>query len=160
MPRYTFVPILLVCSMLAPACTDPDLPTEPTTTVVQTFGTGVTISAVSPTTVIRSGEFLGCPGFSPFLVQFGLVVQGGDTTLLVTQFRVRFTDVNGVTTQQITLPAPVPTVQFGTALNQARSQTFPLSFDPGCGFARRGTVLVIVDGRGGSLIGTTKVPVE
>jgi hypothetical protein len=160
MPRYTFVPILLVCSMLAAACEYPDTPTEPSKTVVQTMGTAVTITVVSPATVSRPGVFLGCPGFSPFSVQFGLVVQTENTTLIVNQFRVRFTDVNGVSTQQITLPAPVPTVQFGTALDQARSQTFPLSFDPGCGFARRGTVFVTVDGRGGSLIGTASVPIE
>src|SRR5262249_10533780 len=126
----------------------------------QTMGTGVTISATTATTVPRPGEFLGCPGgFSAFSVQFGLVVQTGDTTLIVNQFRVRFTDVNGVSTQQITLPAPVPTVQFGTALNQARSQTFPLSFNPGCGFLPTGTVAVVVEGRGGSLVGTATVPV-
>src|SRR5262245_59823788 len=107
MPRYTYVPILLAFSMLAAACDVPDTPTEPTTPVVQSRA--VTISAVSPTTVMRTGGFIGCPGFTPFLVQFGLVVQGDDT-LVVTGFRVRFTDVNGVSTQQITLTAPVPTV--------------------------------------------------
>ena len=120
MPRYTYVPILLALTILAAACDYPDTPTEPSTHTVQTMGTGVTISAVSPTTVTRPGEFLGCPGFLPFSVQFGLVVQSDDTTLIVSQFRVRFTDANGVSTQQITLPAPVPTVQFGTALDQAR----------------------------------------
>jgi hypothetical protein len=160
MPRYTCVPILIAISILAAACDYPNTPTEPSTTTVQTMGTGVTITAVSPTTVVRPGEFLGCPGgFSPFTVQFGLVVQSDNTTVLVSQFRVRFTDANGRSAQQVTLPAPVPTVQFGTALHQAR-QTFPLSFDLGCGFVRTGTAFVDVDGRGGSLVGTASVPVK
>src|SRR5262245_10414814 len=99
MPRYTFVPMLIVCSMLAASWHDPELPTEPSTTVVQTCGTGVSISAVSPTTVPRPGDAIGCPGFAPFLVKFGLVVRTDDTGLVVTGFRLRFTDVNGVSTQ-------------------------------------------------------------
>ena len=159
MTRYTCVPILIALSALAAACDYPNTPTEPSQTVVQTMGTGITVSATPATTVVRPGEFLGCPGFSAFSVQFALVVQTDNTTLIVNQFQVRFTDVNGTSTQQITLPAPVPTVQFGTALNQAR-QTFPLSFDVNCGFVRTGTVVVTVVGRGGSLVGTASVPVQ
>jgi hypothetical protein len=43
----------------------------------------------------------------------------------------------------VTLPAPGPTVQFGTGSDSSR--IFPLTFGIGCGTDRRGTLLVIVD---------------
>jgi hypothetical protein len=52
----------------------------------------------------------------------------------------------------ITLPAPVPTSQFGSALEASRGDLrFPLSMGIGCGVGRSGTISVHFntrDGRG------------
>jgi len=46
------------------------------------------------------------------------------------------------------LPAPVPTTQFGSALEQARSgQSFPLTIGIGCATGTTGTVRIFVETR-------------
>jgi hypothetical protein len=51
----------------------------------------------------------------------------------------------------VTLPAPLPTTQHGTALEQARSRLIPLTFGFGCSTESTGFLTVNVfarDGRG------------
>ncbi len=46
----------------------------------------------------------------------------------------------------VTIAAPIPTTQFGSALVQAGSvTTVPLTLAIGCGTGSQGTILVIVD---------------
>ena len=58
---------------------------------------------------------------------------------------MQFTDSFGVGMPQVTLPAPLPLAQFGTALDQARSQTFALGLGIGCGTSRHGRVRIVVE---------------
>ena len=89
-----------------------------------------------------------CPSVEPFLVPVDLVVRAQEVGLLVTGITARFTDTAGVQAPQVTLPAPVPTTQFGSALVAARSQrTFPLILRIGCGTGGAGTVIIFVDAR-------------
>jgi hypothetical protein len=63
--------------------------------------------------------------------------------VVVTSITSQFTDVNNIQLPTITLPAPVPTAQIGSALVQARSQaTFPVVVGFGCGTASAGRVLM------------------
>jgi hypothetical protein len=120
------------------------LPTEPIT-----FGLspGVMFAAQSTTVVAQPVANPLCPRVAPFNVPFVVVVNpNGTTGLVVTQFQVRFTDSAGITAPQITLPAPVPTTQIGSALEAARADRFfALSTGVGCGVGRTGSIVVIVD---------------
>jgi hypothetical protein len=94
-----------------------------------------------------------CPEVQPLRVRASLVVLSDeDPTFFVREVRMRFADQSGVAGPQVTLPAPLPIRQFGTALDQARSSLmFPFDFSFGCGTDRRGTLTVIVvtsNGRG------------
>jgi hypothetical protein len=74
------------------------------------------------------------------------VTPTGGLTVFVTSITTQFTDVSGVTSPQVTLPAPVPTTQFGTALEQSRNpQTF--SFNA-CRPSLRGAFAVTVGMQG------------
>ena len=72
-------------------------------------------------------------------------VQDGTTGLVVTGFRVQFTDSAGITAPQITLPAPVPTTQIGSALANARGDMFfSLSTGVGCGLGHTGSIVWVI----------------
>jgi hypothetical protein len=89
-----------------------------------------------------------CPVISPFRAQFHLNVQAGEErALLITDIRAQFRDTTSGF--MVTLPAPVPIVQFGSALVEARSSvSFPIAIGLGCGaLGRSGTIIVIVDTR-------------
>jgi hypothetical protein len=74
------------------------------------------------------------------------VTPTGGLTIFVTSITTQFTDVSGVTMPQVTLPAPIPTTQFGTALDQAKNpQTFSLN---ACRPSPRGTFAVTVSMQG------------
>jgi hypothetical protein len=69
-------------------------------------------------------------------------------TVFVTSIRAQFVDTSGASAAQVTLPGPVPTTQFGTALERSRSaQAFPLTIGIGCGTGRTGRVQVFVEAR-------------
>jgi hypothetical protein len=91
---------------------------------------------------------------APFNVAFGIIVRAnGSSNVIIDGVQFRFTDSSGLQTPQITLPmppvtiaAPVPTTQFGSALVQAGSATtVPLFLAIGCGTGRQGTIVIIVD---------------
>jgi hypothetical protein len=102
---------------------------------------------------------------SPFFVPVNLVVfSNGTDVLVVNQITVNFVDSTGMQAPQVTLPAPQLTVQFGTALVQARSSTaFPLLVDIGCHVHHQGTMRVGVaatDSRGRQSSGHINVSVR
>jgi hypothetical protein len=74
------------------------------------------------------------------------VTPAGSVVVFVTSITTQFTDFTGASAPQVTLPAPIPTTQFGTALEQAKnSQTFFLNV---CRPIPRGTFGVTVNMRG------------
>ena len=69
-------------------------------------------------------------------------------SVVVTSIRAQFVDTSGAAAPQVTLPAPVPTTQFGSALEQARSgQAFALTVGIGCGTGNTGNMRILVETR-------------
>lgn len=159
MQKLPAVASLVVAAVLAMSCSNTDARLAPTgpTLVSSESAQSATLEMIAPT-VHRTISFGGCPATSPFTAFLGVSVRAGDISIAVVEIGVRFVDTSGMQAPQITLPAPVPTTQFGTALIQARgTQTFPLTLGLGCGVGTRGTVTVIVitrDGRGRITTGT------
>jgi hypothetical protein len=61
---------------------------------------------------------------------------------------MQFTDSARVTMPPVTLTAPVPITQFGTALaDTLADQRFSLNLGIGCGVGRSGTIVIHVDTR-------------
>lgn len=141
---------ILAASFLTVGCSDTDTTATATgPTSLQLAGS--TFASISPSFV--SAQLIGrsaCPELQPLRVTPNLVVQSDGVTLFLNEVRMRFTDRAGLTGPQVTLPAPMLTVQFGTALIQARSsRRFPLDFSFGCGTDRTGTLTVHVRARDG-----------
>ncbi len=92
-----------------------------------------------------------CPIVQPLRAIINLSLHAdADVTLQLTEVRLQFFDSLGISAPPVTLPAPVLTRQFGTALVHARSsRLFPLDFGFGCGTGRRGTIVVLVRYRDG-----------
>jgi hypothetical protein len=109
----------------------------------------VLVSTTSPFALAQPVSNPLCPSLAPFNVPLVIVVQPDDVgTVVVTAIRVQFVDTSGISMPQVTLPAPVPTTQIGTALANARSaQTFPVTLGIGCGTGHIGNVLIFVDTR-------------
>jgi hypothetical protein len=160
MSRLAALPLLFGTALLLTSCSSNHAgPTDPTALVTGSPASSVVVSAaLAP---MPTAAFRGCPAATPFLAPFLLTVAPTGTVVVVTTITTRFTDSTGVPAQQVTLPAPVPTVQYGTALDQARNALmFPLDV---CATNRRGTVTFTVIthdmfGRNGS--GTVTVPVQ
>ena len=76
-----------------------------------------------------------------------MVLSDDDVVFFVREVRLRFTDRTGIPGPQVTLPAPLPIRPIGTALTQARSETFPLEFSFGCSTDRNGVLTVTVHAR-------------
>ena len=125
------------------------------------FGTAssVAMEVVPSVITARPNTRVSCPENPPFVGSLSLNV-GFSTGITVREVRLRFTDSAGLTAPQVTLPAPVPTTQFGSTLDAAR---FPLSFGFGCGTGRTGTLVVIVvtvDTRGRTNVNELNVRVQ
>lgn len=151
---------ILSTALLATGCTDstdsraPMSPAGPTVPQLA----GPPSFSIKPSPV--SPQIIGtplCPELPPFLVPFNLtVLADASSSVFLTEVGLRFVDSSGVSAPQITLPAPVLTAQFGSALVEARSRrTFPFDFRFGCGTGRFGTIVVDVktkdkNGRGRS----------
>jgi hypothetical protein len=144
--------VLAAVALATSACSDSEMAarTQPTT-----FSTSaqanVSFSTVSDTVSAVPVFGSSCPGIAPFRVPIVVLVSpNGAAGLAVTQIQLQFTDTSGIQMPQVTLPAPVPTTQFGDALDRSRDPLqFPLSLGIGCGAGRFGTVVVIVDARDG-----------
>ena len=131
------------------------------------FGTAssVAMEVVPAVITARPNTRVSCPDNPPFVGSLSVNIRAGVSAITLADVRLRFTDTTGgLTAPQITLPAPVPTQQFGSTLVAARAATqFPFSFGFGCGTGRTGTLVVIVvttDDRGRSNVNETSVRVQ
>ena len=141
--------LLVVVAFLGASCSGTDAvvnPTQPSPTTSPLF---VAVSTTSPITVAQKIKNPFCPSVTPFNVPLVVVVQPpGGVSVVVTSIRVQFVDTSGAAAPQVTLPAPVPITQFGSALEQARSgQAFPLTVGIGCGTGNTGNVRILVETR-------------
>jgi hypothetical protein len=146
--RYLASGALLGAALAVSSCTDHSKsPTTPTTF----SSSAVSVSALSTTVVAQPVSNGFCPLVAPFAVPMTILINpNGVPNLAVTQIALQFTDTAGRRMPQVTLPAPVPTTEFGTALAASRAAlAFPLTLGIGCGVGSVGTVVVLVDTRDG-----------
>jgi hypothetical protein len=157
------VAFTLLVSILLTACSDTDARLNPVAPGITTQASSIGLQpgiglGSSVLSSHRAGEER-CPDFPPFAVPFTLTVgadEAGDVAL--DAVRLRFADVVGVTMPQVTLPQPSLTTQFGSTIVSARSsRTFPFLFRFGCGTARTGTLIIIVDARVGGRMTSTEL---
>jgi hypothetical protein len=148
-----FILCALAALTLATACSDNA--TSPTSPSSQSNieAPRASFGLVSDTVVAQPVSYWQCPFTPPYAVPFIVFVdRNGDPALSVTEFQLRFTDTFGMSMPTVTLPAPVPTTEFGSALSASRGDLrFPLSLSIGCGVGRTGTISVHFntrDGRG------------
>jgi hypothetical protein len=146
--RKLILPGALVLALAG--CGTANTPTVPTTLESHA---SASVSAASSVQAQQT-SFSFCPTVTPFSATIAVVVVAGDVDLFVTSITSQFTDTNNIQLPTITLPAPVPTAQFGSALVQARQGvTFPVTVNFGCGTASTGTVTMAVhlsDANGGA----------
>jgi len=115
---------------------------------------------------ISSGQAIapprGCPVATPLVMPFLVTVTPtGGVAIAVTTVTTQFSGTGNITAPPVTLPAPIPTTQFGTALQQSKD---PVSFSLGvCRSALPGTVTIVVgtvDTFGVNSTGTVMVAVR
>ena len=148
---------LVLSTFFAIACDDAkNNVAAPTTFDVAGVSAAVTAGVAIP----DSNAGMACPAFT---IPLSLTVQAGATAVAVTSVSAQFLGSTGIAMPQVTLPAPVPTVQFGSALVEAKSvRTIPLLLPIGCIGDRTGTVVVLVstrDGHGHSNTTSVSTPV-
>jgi hypothetical protein len=138
-------PMLLVAAFVAASCDAAKATrnmTEPTTI---STGLSVSLNGTSSTAFAQRVSDFRCPAISPFTVPVLVIVDAkGNVTSSVTEIRLQFTDQSGVRLPQVTLPAPVPMTQFGTALANSQ-QAFPVTVGIGCDSGHAGTLVIVVD---------------
>ena len=133
---------LMLAAALVPAIAGCETTHAPTVPTMLESSAAASVSAASPVQAQQT-TFSFCPTVTPFTATIPVVVVAGSTPLSVTSMTSQFTDVNHVQLPTITLPAPVPTAQIGSALVQARSAvTFPVTVNFGCGTASTGTAVI------------------
>ncbi|SRR6266540_3730185 len=147
MHKHTVVSTLILAAFVVAACDDRK-PNVAGPTSLETFGVSADLTAAP--LIAQPGGDRGCPAFAIPLV---LSVRTGALDVVITDVTTRFVNSSGVSMPQVTLPAPIPTAQFGSALIAARRsvQTIPLIVPLGCTNDLTGTVIVMVgtrDGRG------------
>ena len=133
-------------------------PTKPTT-FAGGSAVAITVKAVAST---QAAPPLGCPVATPFIMPFLVTVTPlGGVTVVVTSISTQFTGTGNITAPPVTLPAPIPTTQFGSALEQAKNpQIFPINV---CRGSSSGTVVFAVgtsDPFGRSFTNTVVVAVQ
>jgi hypothetical protein len=163
MQKLTVIAALIVGACFVTSCSDTDAHvtmTGPTTLAMEPASFNVAQSTV----FARPVRVAFCPTVPPFTAVLQLSIHAGTLRLFVTQIDLRFVDTSGITMPQVTLPAPVLTTQFGTALVEARqTRVFPLSMGLGCGFGQRGTITAVVfarDQNGGMTTGQVSAMVR
>jgi hypothetical protein len=133
---------LIVAAALIPALAGCETTHAPTVPTALESHADASVSAASSVQAQQT-TFSFCPAVTPLTATIGVVVVAGNVNVLVTSITTQFTDVNSVQLPTITLPAPIPTAQIGSAFIQARSGvTFPVSVNFGCGTASTGTVAI------------------
>jgi hypothetical protein len=139
--------LLAAATLVAASCSDVSMnSTGPTK--VESSST-VSVNALSNSVIAEPVSRPLCPSVAPFNVPFGIVVRGnGVAGLVVTRIQMQFTDSAGAQMPPVTLAAPLPITQFGTALAASRDdQRFSLSMGVGCSVERRGSIMVEVETR-------------
>lgn len=146
MPLLARLPLLFAAALLVASCSAGPVSPTRTPPLSASSASSVSITATALASRPASPPF-GCPVATPFAVPLVVTVTPtGAVTVFVTSITTQFTDVSGVTMPQVTLPAPIPTTQFGTALEQAKNlQTF--AFDV-CRPSPRGAFAVTVNMQG------------
>ncbi len=141
--------LLVVVAFLSASCGGTDAVVNPTQPSPTTSALSVAVSTTSPIAVAQKIQNPFCPSVTPFSVPLVVVVQPPTgVSVVVTSIRAQFVDTLGAAAPQVTLPAPVPTTQFGSALEQARSgQSFRLTVGIGCGTGTTGNVRISVETR-------------
>ena len=145
--------LLVVAAFVGASCggTDGTLnPTQPTQpTPVTSPLSSVAVSTTSSLAVAQRVNNPFCPSVAPFNVPLVIVVQpNGAVGVIVTAIRLQFFDTSGARAPEVTLPAPVPTTQFGTALENARSGlAFRVRLGIGCVTGSTGNVQILVETR-------------
>jgi hypothetical protein len=144
MQKLTVIAALVFGAFLVTSCSDTNAPvtaTGPTTLAMEP----ASFTVAQSTVVAQPTRFSFCPAVPPFTVVLQLSIRAGTLSLSVTEINLQFVDTSGISMPQVTLPAPVPTTQFGSALVEARqTRVFPLSLGLGCGFGHRGTITAVV----------------
>jgi len=140
---------LVLATFLVSACDDAKNVAAPTTFhasgVSSAAVAGVSANVTAGVPVIAPNADLACAAFT---IPLSLTVTSGTSALAITDISARFTDTRGVPMPQVTLPAPLPTVQFGSELMEAKSiRTIPLMLPIGCVASPAGTVVVFVSTR-------------
>jgi hypothetical protein len=143
------ISLLIVVAFLGASCGGTDATSNLTQPSPSSSPLSVAVSTTSPMVAAQSVNNPFCPSIAPFNVPLVVVVQPtGGISVFVTAIRVQFFDTSGAAAPQVTLPAPVPTTQFGTALDNARSgQVFHASLGIGCGTGHTGNVRILVETR-------------
>jgi hypothetical protein len=140
-------PVLLVAALCAASC-DAQLSRSMTGPTESSTGLFVSLSGTSSTAFAQRVNDFRCPSISPFTVPIVVVVSpAGAAIPVVTQMRLQFIDQSGLRMPQVTLPAPIPTTEFGTALADSRAQAFALSVGIGCDTGHTGNLVIVVDTR-------------
>jgi hypothetical protein len=141
--------ILVSAALLAASCGGTDAQPNLTQPTISGRASAVSVSTTSPIALAQPVNNPICPSVAPFTVPLVIIVQpDGGGVVVVTAIRVQFFDVSGISMPQVTLPAPVPTTQVGTALENARAaQAFPVTLGIGCGTGHVGNVQIVVETR-------------
>jgi hypothetical protein len=134
--------LICVAMLLSAGC---NARTSTTPTAIETVSTGSLVSVSSTSVQAQPVTSFICPTTPPFVATVPIVVTAADVNMFLTGVSFQFTDQNGVRMPPVTLPAPIPTAQFGSALVQARSsRTFPVDVPFGCGTGRVGVLALTV----------------
>jgi hypothetical protein len=153
MHRHAQAVVLVAAAFLASSCSDTDARSAMTQPSF-VGASSVVVTAASPTAFAQPATNPLCPSIAPFNVGFAIVVRAnGAANVIINSVQLTFTDSSGLQAPQITLPmppvtiaAPTPTTQFGSAMVQAGSATtVPLTLGIGCGTGSQGTIVIIVD---------------
>jgi hypothetical protein len=141
--------LLGLIAFLAAACSGTDAGQTPTQPSETSSKLSIAVSTMSSTIVAQPVINALCPVVSPFTLPMVVVVQPSNSIgFVVTTISVRFVDTSGVMIPQMQLPAPMPTTQFGTALDNSRNaQVFPVTLPVGCASGIKGNVQIMVQAR-------------
>lgn len=168
MHKHTAVLTVTLAAFVGASCSDSDMPlTAPgslsATVAVPMFS--VTPTEIDATTQVMRTTRSSCPTLAPFNARFLVsVFPHGIPNLRVRQVRIGFRDTSGASMPQVTVPAPLPSVEFGTDLENRRDRlTFPLNVGIGCHTGIKGTLSVWVhteDDQGNENTGQLQVRVH
>jgi hypothetical protein len=141
--------MVALAAFVGASCSDSDLPltapgTPSATFRVPTFS--VTPTEIDATTQVMRTTRSSCPTHAPFNARVLVsVFPHGIPDLRVRQVRIGFRDTSGVSMPQVTLPAPLPVLEFGTDLENRRDRlTFPVNVGLGCHTGVKGILSVWV----------------